>query len=511
MKTKPCHLEIVAVLLLSVIPWPGPTVFKISCPRDRASVVRKIVQKRWLPILKKYQVELPLECPFHESRDIFHPQQAAKFQHRTSQWTCGLCGKSFYAEKHLDAHFDSRHRSNINMAEDAVCLANYCDIMRCDVLGGVELDSSLIDDPTGSLNTDIQVWRESNTAGNGRRTKYGAGGAAGSSCECRDVARVHKMSEKSEIIPAITRYSSKQRHCKRVPSPGSPEVAGSPSKSSGDSGTLTSSSSTSTSSSSSSPNPQTSTPSSSTSSSSRRDNNPPENDNSACDNIEAHDDDDLDDIYLDEYDDPTNLVESSLPAALDKRERGKEFEIRKLKSNCKPEELEKLKLQCQILVRDCIAGLLANLSVKDFQEIEGELNRAICWYLSCDKYWEDSRRQPRHTPWYLLITFLLVLSTGISACYYVISIILGSGDDSGIDSNEENQDSNDGHPGERGSLHDPGGMPRHEEHRRRIEIGDERLQVAATGDMPDHYIYVTYPPELKRRLLESCYNRTTRL
>lgn len=33
------------MLLLSVIPWPGPSVFKISCPRDRASVVRRIVQK----------------------------------------------------------------------------------------------------------------------------------------------------------------------------------------------------------------------------------------------------------------------------------------------------------------------------------------------------------------------------------------------------------------------------------------------------------------------------------
>lgn len=70
--------------------------------------------QRWMPILKKYQVELPLECPFHESRDIFRPQQRAKHQHRPSQWTCGLCGKSFYAEKHLDAHFDNRHRSNVN-------------------------------------------------------------------------------------------------------------------------------------------------------------------------------------------------------------------------------------------------------------------------------------------------------------------------------------------------------------------------------------------------------------
>lgn len=72
--------------------------------------------QRWMPILKKYQVELPLECPFHESRDIFRPQQKAKHQHRPSQWTCGLCGKSFYAEKHLEAHFDNRHKSHVNTA-----------------------------------------------------------------------------------------------------------------------------------------------------------------------------------------------------------------------------------------------------------------------------------------------------------------------------------------------------------------------------------------------------------
>ncbi|KAF4524291.1 hypothetical protein B566_EDAN005347 [Ephemera danica] len=33
----------------------------------------------------------------------------------------------------------------------------------------------------------------------------------------------------------------------------------------------------------------------------------------------------------------------------------------------------------------------------------------------------------------------------------------------------------------------------------------------AGGAQGEHYIYVTYPPELKRRLMESCYNRTTRL
>ncbi|KAI4498254.1 hypothetical protein M0802_006740 [Mischocyttarus mexicanus] len=311
--------QVLAVLLLSVIPWPGPSVFKISCPRDRASVVRRIVHKRWIPILKKYQVELPLECPFHESRDIFRPQQRAKHQHRPSQWTCGLCGKSFYAEKHLDAHFDNRHKSNVNTAEDAVCLADYCDIMRCEVLGNRDFENSIDDedDDGGHLNTDIQI-----------------------------------------------------------------------------------------------------------------------------------------------------------------------------------------------LVRDCIAGLLANLSVRDFQEIEGELNRAICWYLSCDKYWEDTKRQQRQTPWYLLATFMALFCTSIYACYYVIWVLFNTGDEERLD-NLGNY--NDRSLTGTSSLHDQSG---HGEgrlmDRRKIDGEDDNL-ASTNEEMPDHYIYVAYPPELKRRLLERLVEKKCRI
>lgn len=100
--------------MLSLIPWPGPSVFKISCPRDNAQIVRKIIETKWLPVLDKFRVTLPLECPFHPMRDIFGPQQAAKKQHRASQWTCGICGKSFFEEKYLDMHFDNRHKEFIN-------------------------------------------------------------------------------------------------------------------------------------------------------------------------------------------------------------------------------------------------------------------------------------------------------------------------------------------------------------------------------------------------------------
>lgn len=176
------YFQVILICFLSLIPWPGPSVFKISCSRESARVVRKIVQSKWLPILEKYQVnryylilvgnryaktlywfpnhlqvKIPLECPFHPLRDIFGPQQAAKKQNRPSQWTCGFCGKSFYEEKHLDMHFENRHKTHINTAEDAICLANYCDIMRCKVL--VTRDSTLsFGDSMAS--TDIEIWSE---------------------------------------------------------------------------------------------------------------------------------------------------------------------------------------------------------------------------------------------------------------------------------------------------------------------------------------------------------------
>lgn len=87
-------------------------------------------------------------------RDIFAPQQAAKIQNRRNQWTCRFCGKSFFEEKHLDSHFDLRHNSAINSAEDSICLSNYCDIMRCKVL----LAKDSFGDAT--ISTDIEVWSE---------------------------------------------------------------------------------------------------------------------------------------------------------------------------------------------------------------------------------------------------------------------------------------------------------------------------------------------------------------
>ncbi|XP_026282865.2 uncharacterized protein LOC113209523 isoform X1 [Frankliniella occidentalis] len=357
MRTQSFSLEIVALLVLILIPWPGPTVFKISCPRDSARIVRKLIQKKWLPVLEKRSVKLGLECPFHPSRDIFGAQQAAKQQHRPSQWACAFCGKSFYTEHHLDQHFDSRHRDSINMAEDAVCLADYCDVMRCEVLAAREAHSPGL----GGSGTDIEVWRSSQNMAH--RTALSVSAP-------RDLARVTAFPSLKAPPPQPPQQQRKQKQqqqqqqqpqtprCPPLPQGGSKEREGDA--------------------------------------------------NATADMCGKQGD---------------TLVDSSVPPPQPQPQQQRLSEMQRFKADCKPEELIKLKTRCEILVRDCIAGLLVNLSVQDFKEIEEELNRASCWYLTCDRYWEDSPVEARASPWMLLALMGAMLTVGVVICYYIIWVL----------------------------------------------------------------------------------------
>lgn len=64
-----------------------------------------------------------------------------------------------------------------------------------------------------------------------------------------------------------------------------------------------------------------------------------------------------------------NLVDSALPPSDRKEQRISE--LQKMKANCKSEDLDKLKVRCEILVRNCIVGLLGQMSDDDFKSMEG--------------------------------------------------------------------------------------------------------------------------------------------
>ncbi|XP_029407378.2 uncharacterized protein LOC105229266 isoform X3 [Bactrocera dorsalis] len=400
MSRKYLNIEITLIYFLLLIPWPQTQIIKLLCSKDSSRLVRKIVRSKWTPILDKYSAKLPLECPLHPLRDVFAPCQDAKKRDRPTQWTCRLCGKSFYQERFLDLHFETRHKSIINEAEDAVCLADFCDIMRCEVFQTEESSSLTTSDQ--HVVTDIEVWGDSlgqNSALAKANTPYlsliplrtsSIGGTRASKVQtrqlCQDKIGQNKFKDTVENI-IIAEKSKKTTTI----------IANEPIKNMKKGHA----------------DGEHSTGSSTTADHKAANTQPPPHPRSQRakkkeSKVQDHNEAD--------EESPNQPDNSSTP----KNENGN---IQKTRSSCKAEELNKLKLQCEFLVRSCISGLLLTMTDQMFKEMEEEMNRAVCWYLSCERYWEDGPLESRTFPWGLTLILIFVLSTGVCFCYYIIWIL----------------------------------------------------------------------------------------
>ena len=58
--------------------------------------------------------------------------------------------------------------------------------------------------------------------------------------------------------------------------------------------------------------------------------------------------------------------------------------------DCEPVSMQKNKEKCMNLIQDCISPLLIELADTDYLEMESDLNRQLCEYLTCDRYQEFS-------------------------------------------------------------------------------------------------------------------------
>ncbi|XP_016985645.1 uncharacterized protein LOC108049095 isoform X3 [Drosophila rhopaloa] len=390
MSPKYHNFEIALVYFLLLIPWPPTNVIRILCSRDNSRLVRKIVRSKWTPILDKHQVKLPLECPLHPFRDVFAPRQDAKQRDRPTQWTCRKCGKSFYQEKHLDLHFETRHKSIINEAEDAVCLADFCDIMRCEVFETE--DASSLKFGEQHIVTEIEVWGDS-LGQNSALAKANAaylsliprtstlGASRAAKVQNRQLLQ-DKPSQASKTDQSPADPSTEDGSAVRPRSAGEKllhklkELGKAHLRSSAD--------------------PE----------SSRQNETDEKEDEEGSGHSEGSG----------QSTDETKTEEGS----------GANGNGNKARANCKPEELSKLKSRCEMLLRSCIGGLLLSMSDQAFKEMEEEMNKAVCWYLTCDRYWEDGPLEPRAFPWGLIVILIFVLSTGICFCYYIIWILFDS-------------------------------------------------------------------------------------
>ncbi|XP_003748515.1 uncharacterized protein LOC100905503 [Galendromus occidentalis] len=134
--------QIIVLLVLCHVGRNGPSIRSPeTCDRHSSAIVRHVVYTRLQPVLDRYRVSMPEDCPFHPARDVLvWPQRDANSI--TDVWRCPVCGKSFFGEENLTQHFHAhtgtrggtQHVKRHITEGDRVCLGTFCDIMRCDVI-----------------------------------------------------------------------------------------------------------------------------------------------------------------------------------------------------------------------------------------------------------------------------------------------------------------------------------------------------------------------------------------
>lgn len=103
------------------------------CSRHLSRIVRNQLAENFYSVFQAKIQEPHDKCPLHASRDLYLIQEGNKTQEYAAKWVCNFCGKAFYAEHYLDKHFDNKHTDKL-VKGSIVCLADFCDIFRCDVL-----------------------------------------------------------------------------------------------------------------------------------------------------------------------------------------------------------------------------------------------------------------------------------------------------------------------------------------------------------------------------------------
>ncbi|XP_033117548.1 uncharacterized protein LOC117117380 [Anneissia japonica] len=107
-----------------------------DCSRHQSRIARKNLEKNFFPKFQNHAYVIPDNCAWNPAKDIYLNQEQNKEVDELGRAVCNFCGKIFVSEYHIDLHMTNRHQQHILKDGKEACLADYCDILRCDILSG---------------------------------------------------------------------------------------------------------------------------------------------------------------------------------------------------------------------------------------------------------------------------------------------------------------------------------------------------------------------------------------
>jgi len=72
------------------------------------------------------------------------------------------------------------------------------------------------------------------------------------------------------------------------------------------------------------------------------------------------------------------------------------------------------------LIDTCVNSLSLLLSDAEFSELRERLSSRVCWFLTCERYWDNQQRKRHTQPGGLLVAFMVAAFIFFSFIYYIV-------------------------------------------------------------------------------------------
>ena len=82
--------------------------------------------------------------------------------------------------------------------------------------------------------------------------------------------------------------------------------------------------------------------------------------------------------------------------------------------------MEELHARCQLLITTCVSPLGLQLADTELEQLRARLGRALCWFLTCDRYWSVDNTKRKLNIAAVLFAILVSGATFLSFAHHLV-------------------------------------------------------------------------------------------
>ena len=93
---------------------------------------------------------------------------------------------------------------------------------------------------------------------------------------------------------------------------------------------------------------------------------------------------------------------------------------RAVPARCDKNNMRQLRYKCERMIDLCVNHLSLQLGDAEFSELRERLSSRVCWFLTCERYWDNQQKQRHTQPGGLFIVLVLAALIYFTFSYYMV-------------------------------------------------------------------------------------------